>query len=132
MNETLNPRAQEILRVLAAGDSLSRAAIQEAISETRINTIRELRRLFDLGYVAARGESRATTYAITDRARTLILWDIDDYLAQEPDQRPALYTSINPTLFDTVRTVFRTSDLELVHHIHEKYAAHRAANAITA
>jgi Fic family protein len=68
---------------------------------------------------------------VTDRAHTLVLWDLEDYLAHEPDQRHALYTSINPALFDTVKTVFRPSDLELVGRIHEKYASHRAGDIAT-
>src|ERR1051326_5136707 len=131
MNDTINPRATKILRVLTAGRLLSRAEIQEAIGETRINTIRELGKLLRLGHVVATGESRAIRYGITMQARTLTLWDVEDYLAQEPDQRPALYTSMNPALFDTVTSVFRPSDLELIHRIYQQYTARRPTNTAT-
>lgn len=120
-----------MLRVLAAGHLLSRAEIQRVTGESRINTIRELGGLLRLGYVVAMGESRATKYAITTQARTLTLWDVEDYLAQEPDQRSALYTSINPALFDAIAGVFRPSDFELIHRIHQQYTARRPANTAT-
>jgi Fic family protein len=103
MNVTISPRGIKILRALATGEALSRAAIEQAIGETRINTIRELGRLVEAGYVATAGEARATTYTMTDRARPAVLWDAEEYLAQEPDLRHARYSRIEPTLFGAVR-----------------------------
>src|SRR6266702_2715764 len=97
MNATISSRAIEILRVLAPSENLSRPAIAQAVGETRDNTIRELGRLIELGYVATSGTGRATTYAITDKARTLALWDVEEYLALEPDQRHARYRGSNQT-----------------------------------
>src|SRR6266581_9664687 len=91
MNDTISPRAIRILQVLVSGEYLSRAAIAQAVGETRINAIRELGRLVELGYVATSGTGRATIYAITPQARTLTLWDVEEYLALEPDQRHALF-----------------------------------------
>jgi DNA-binding IclR family transcriptional regulator len=44
---TISERAKKILRTLAAGDALSRAAIAQAVNETRTNTIRALNRLVE-------------------------------------------------------------------------------------
>jgi Fic family protein len=49
------------------------------------------------------GEARATVYAITKRARSVVLWDAAEYLAMEPDQRQARYTSLQPQLFATMK-----------------------------
>jgi Fic family protein len=132
MNVTISPRAIKILKVLASGDHLSRAAIAQAVGETRINTIRELGRLVDLGYVATSGTARATTYAITPKARTLTLWDVEEYLAREPDQRQARYTQLQPELFEAVRGIFRPTDLEDVAAARDDFAKRRAADSATA
>lgn len=105
MNVTITDRSKRILQVLAAGEALSRAAIEKAINETRINTIRELNRLLELGYVQTTGEARATTYTITEQARTVVLWDVEEYLAEDPDSRHARYTSLAPELLTTVKGI---------------------------
>ncbi len=64
MNVTISERAKKILRILASGEALPRAAIAEAIGETRINTIRELNRLVEQKLVATFGEARATSFGI--------------------------------------------------------------------
>src|SRR6266545_1091327 len=129
MVDTISPRAIKILRVLAPGDNLSRAVIAEAVGETRNNTIRELGRLVDLGYVATSGAARATTYAITPRARTLTLWDTEEYLAVEPDQRRARYTGFEPDLVEAVHGVFRPVDLEDIAAARAEFAKRRASDA---
>ena len=105
MNVTISERSKKILRVLASGEPQSRVAIEKAIGETRINTIRELKRLVELRYVQPSGLARATIYAITDQARTLVLWDAEEYLAEEPDKRHARYTSLEPELFKTFKGI---------------------------
>lgn len=102
MNVTISERSKKILLVLAPGEALPRAAIEKAISETRINTIRELKRLVEQGLVATSGEARAITYTITEAARRVALWDVEEYLSQEPDTRHARYTSFEPELFKAV------------------------------
>ncbi|MBU3979620.1 Fic family protein [Patescibacteria group bacterium] len=108
MNVTISERAKKILRVLANGEALPRAAIEKSINETRINTIRELNRLVELRYVQTSGEARATTYTITDHARIVVLWDIEEYLAEEPDKRHARYTGTEPELFKSVKGIIGT------------------------
>lgn len=103
MNATISVRAEKILRLLATGEMLSRAAIETAIGESRISTIRELNHLIQLAYVQAHGEARATTYAITSQGRTVAVWDVEAYLTQEPDKRHARYTSIEPKLFKIIQ-----------------------------
>jgi len=103
MFDPFSPRTTIILRTLAASGPLSRATIADAIGESRSTTIRELGRLVDLGYVATAGDARATTYYVTDKARKLVLWDTEYYLAQEPDQRHARFTRIEPDLFATLQ-----------------------------
>jgi fido (protein-threonine AMPylation protein) len=132
MNETISPRAIKILRVLASGENLSRAAIEQAVGETRINTIRDLGRLVEQGYVTTSGTARATTYAITPQARTLVLWDVEEYLAREPDRRHARYDRLRPNLFDAVRGVFRPVDLEDITAAREEFAKRRATDDATA
>src|SRR6266516_1433970 len=132
MNETISPRAIKILRVLAPGENLSRPAIAQAVGETRINTIRELGRLVELGYVATSGTGRATTYAITPQAGTLALWDVEEYLALEPDQRRARYTRLQPELIEAGRGIFRPVDLEAIAAAGEEFAKRRAAEDATA
>jgi len=132
MNATITPRAIKILRVLAPGENLSRPAIAQAVGETRDNTIRELGRLVELGYVATSGTGRATTYAITPQARTLALWDVEEYLVQEPDQRRARYTGLQPELFEAVRGIFRPADLEAIATAREEFAKRRATDEATA
>src|SRR6266704_6988953 len=122
MNDTISPRAIRILQVLVSGEYLSRAAIAQAVGETRINAIRELGRLVELGYVATSGTGRATIYAITPQARTLTLWDVEEYLALEPDQRRARYASLQPNLFEAVRGIFRPVDLEDIAAAREEFA----------
>ena len=99
---TITDRSKEILRLLATSGLLSRVAIEQAIEESRINTIRELGRLVDQELVATVGEARATVYRITGKGRTAVIWDVDEYLAQELDLREARYTHIEPDLFKTV------------------------------
>src|SRR5262245_55363325 len=132
MNATIPPRSAEILQVLAPGESLSRAAIAEAVGETRDNTIRELGRLVEFGYVATSGTARATTYAITLAARKLVLWDVEDYLAAEPDQRRAHFTRLQPDLFEAVRGIFRPSDLKDIAAARAEFAKWRSAGGATA
>ena len=103
MNATISERSKKILQALAPGDALSRVSIEQAIGESRDNTIRELKRLVEQGYVTTEGDARATVYAIAQRARTIVLWDAEEYLAQEPDKRHALYTSLTPELFATIK-----------------------------
>jgi fido (protein-threonine AMPylation protein) len=122
----------KILRVLAPGVNLSRAAIAQAVGETRNNTIRELGRLVELGYVATSGTARATTYAITPRPRTLALWDVEEYLALEPDQRNARYTRLQPDLFEVVRGIFHPVDLEAIAAARDEYTKRRATDDATA
>lgn len=102
MIDTISERAKKVLQVLSSGHALSRAAIAQATHETRINTIRELNRLVAKRLVAVSGEARATVYTIAERARTIVLWDAENYLAQEPDKRHARYTSVTPELFKTI------------------------------
>jgi fido (protein-threonine AMPylation protein) len=132
MNDTISPRAIKILQVLTSGEQLARAAIAQAVGETRINTIRELGRLVELGYAATSGTGRATTYAITPQARTLALWDVEEYLVQEPDQRRARYTGLQPELFEAVRGIFRPADLEAIATAREEFAKRRATDEPTA
>src|SRR6266581_4209715 len=132
MNDTISPRAIRILQVLVSGEYLSRAAIAQAVGETRINAIRELGRLVELGYVATSGTARATTYAITPQARTLTLWDVEKYLALEPDQRHAPYTRLQPDLFESVRGIFRPVDLQDIAAAREEYTKRRATDDATA
>lgn len=132
MNETISPRAIKILRVLAPGENLSRAAIAQAVGETRLNTIRELGRLVELGYVATSGTGRATTYAVTSQARKLTLWDVEEYLALEPDQRRSRYTRLQPELFEAVRGIFRPVDFEEITAAREEFAKRRATDDATA
>ncbi len=105
MTGTISQRAKKILHVLASGEALSRAAIEKAINETRMNTIRELNRLVERTYVKTSGEARATTYTITEHARTVILWNVEEYLAQEPDKRHARYTALESDLFKTIKGI---------------------------
>ncbi len=132
MNATISPRAIKILRLLAPGENLSRAIIAQAVGETRDTTIRELRRLVELGYVATSGTARATTYAITPQARTLTLWDVEEYLAVEPDQRHSRYTRFQPDLFEAVRGIFRPVDLADITAARDEYAKRRATDEATA
>lgn len=120
MNVTISERAKKILRILAQGNALSRTTIEKAISETRINTIRELNRLVKQNFVKTSGEARATIYMITEHARTVVLWDIEEYLAQEPDKRNAHYTALEPDLFKTVKGIIGQPPDSL-----ETAAAHR-------
>lgn len=103
MNDTIPLRAIKILRFLATGEAFTRAEIEEAAGETRLSTIRELNRLVDAGYVVITGEARATRYVLAERARSLVLWDAEEYLAEEPDHRHARHTHIEPALFRAVR-----------------------------
>ncbi len=103
MDVTQSARSTKILRLLAGGEVLPRPAIEQAIGESRINTIRELGRLIEAGHVVTSGEGRATAYAITDAGRAVALWNAEEYLAQEPDERQARYTHIEPSLFSLVR-----------------------------
>jgi fido (protein-threonine AMPylation protein) len=132
MNDTITPRAIKILQVLTSGEQLSRAAIAQAVGETRINTIRELGRLVELGYVATSGTGRATTYAITGKARPLAQWDVEEYLALEPDQRRARYASLQPELIEAAHGIFRPVDLEAIAAAREEFTKRRAADEATA
>lgn len=105
MNVTISERAKKVLRVLASGEALSRADIEKAIRETRIITIRELSRLVEQGLVVTSGEARATVYIIAERARSVVLWDAEKYLAEEPDKRHARFTSLEPELFKTLKGI---------------------------
>lgn len=105
MSVTISERAKNILRILATGETLSRADIGKATNETRITTIRELNRLIEQGLVTATGEARATLYAITEHARSVVLWDIGEYLAEDPDKRHARYASLEPELFKTFKGI---------------------------
>lgn len=105
MNVTVSERAKKVLRALASGGALPRADIEKTIGATRIITIRELNRLVEQGLVATSGEARATVYAITERARSVVLWDAEKYLAEEPDKRHARYTSLEPGLFKTIKGI---------------------------
>ncbi len=129
MNVTISPRGIKILRVLATGEALSRAAIEQAIGETRINTIRELGRLVEAGYVATAGEARATAYTMTDRARPVVLWDAEEYLAQEPDQRHARYTRVEPTLFGAVRGIIGKPSEPVIEAVEHRRKAGDSATA---
>ncbi len=104
MDVTQTPRVQNILRFLAASaQPVLRSAVEEAIGESRVTTVRELGQLVKSGYVVASGESRATVYAITEAGRGLATWDVEQYLAEEPDKRHARYTHIEPSLFAAIR-----------------------------
>jgi Fic family protein len=103
MYATISERSKKILRLLAKGEVLSRVSIEQAINESRDNTIRELRWLVDQGYIVTSGEARAIVYAIASKARTIVLWDVEEYLAQDLDKRNALYTSLQPKFFAAIK-----------------------------
>ena len=103
MYATISERSKKILRLLAKGEALSRASIEQTINESRDNTIRELRWLVDQGHIVTSGEARAIVYAIASKARTIVLWDVEEYLAQDLDKRNALYTSLQPELFAAIK-----------------------------
>ncbi len=105
MNATISDRSKKILQVLATGQALSRAEIQEAIKESRDNAIRELNRLVEQGLVVTSGEARATVYTITPQARIVVFWDVEEYLSQDPSTRQALYKSLQPELFTTIKGI---------------------------
>ena len=102
MNATILDRSKRILQVLATGQALSRVEIQEAIKESRDNTIRELSRLVDQELVSTTGEARATVYSITSKALRIVIWDSKIYLSQDPSIRNARYKSLQPELFATL------------------------------
>lgn len=81
---------------------MPRAAIEDAASESRNNTIRELAKLVEQGYVVVTGEARATTYSIAESARRLVIWDAAEYLDIEPDRRPVRYRAVEPELFGRI------------------------------
>ncbi|WP_163512134.1 Fic family protein [Fodinicola acaciae] len=99
MNVPISPREQAILRLLAAGVSLSRADIATSIGESRVTTIRALNDLLAKGLIHSRGEARATKYRLTGPAGAVVLWDANAYLAQDPDARGARYRHLEPDLF---------------------------------
>jgi len=105
MTVTISERAKNILRSLLSGEALSRAEIQKVTGQTRINTIRELKRLADKGYVTVSGQARATVYRITEKARRLNLWDVEAYLSLEPDKRRARFASFEPKLLQSVEGI---------------------------
>ncbi|MFI5592493.1 hypothetical protein ACIA5G_46115 [Amycolatopsis sp. NPDC051758] len=107
---------------------MARAAIETAIGETRVNTIRELGRLTDQGDVVVKGSDRATNYAATEQARRLALWDTESYLALEPDQREARFVHINQGLVTAVRGIFSATDLEFAHEVHDSFRTRRTAD----
>lgn len=114
MNVMISPRSNKILRALTQGISLSRAEIAEANDETRINTIRALGELISQGYVETSGEARATVYRITDKGRTVVVWDVEEYLRQDPDKRGALYRHIEPQLFGRIRGTIKPLDASVI------------------
>lgn len=103
MNDTISDRSKKILRALAGGEAMSRAAIEEATKESRNNVIRELAKLLHTGLVQSSGEARAKVYSITDAARRLVIWDVEEYLSTDPDERHARFTAIEPELFKYIR-----------------------------
>jgi fido (protein-threonine AMPylation protein) len=108
MAATISERSKKILRMLLGGEPRSRKAIEEATSESRITTIRELGTLVEQGLVRVSGGARATVYTITEAAEAVTLWDVEAYLAQEPDKRPARYKSLEPELFNKFNGVIGT------------------------
>ncbi len=131
MNATISNRSVKILRVLARSGSMSRAEIEVAIGESRINTIRELGQLENNNYIQKSGAARATVYTISAHGRTAVIWDTEDYLAQEPDNRHALYTHIEPELFGAVRNIITPNDVSVV--VNTAIAKRRnAADSLTA
>lgn len=113
MDATISERSKNILQVLTTNEALSRVDIENAIRESRDNTIRELKRLVDQGFVTTSGEARATVYTISPNARVVVLWDIEKYLAQEPDKRHARYTSLEPELFKTIEGIIGRPSIEI-------------------
>lgn len=120
MNATISERGKKILQTLAPDTALSRVVIEKAINESRDNTIRELKNLAAQGLVVQSGSARATVYKITEQARTVVLWDIEEYLAQEPDKRHARYTSLEQKLFKSIQGIIGKTPSAI-----EKAAKHR-------
>ncbi len=113
MNATISERSKKILQVLASGEALSRTSIEATINESRDNTIRELKQLVEQQLVSSSGEARATVYTITPQARSVVLWDVEEYLAQEPDKRHAMYASLESKLFKTIKGSIGQESLEI-------------------
>ena len=113
MNVTISERSKKILQVLASDKALSRVDIEKIINESRINTIRELNRLVEQGFVVTAGEARATVYTITSQARVVVLWNVEEYLAQEPDSRHARYKILQPELFTTIKGIIGQPSLAI-------------------
>jgi len=103
MTATISERAKKILRVLASQGTLPRTEIEKEINESRDNTIRELKTLIEQELVAVSGDARATVYTATENARSIVLWDTEQYLSQEPDKRHARFTSLEPELFKIIK-----------------------------
>lgn len=98
MNDTISERSKMILRLLANGDAMSRSKIEKMIGKSRITVIRELNSLIDRGLVKSSGEARATVYTITNDGRAVTIWDVEEYMTQEPDKRQAHYVHFEPSL----------------------------------
>ncbi|MGH7870446.1 MAG: Fic family protein [Candidatus Dormibacteraceae bacterium] len=97
-----------------------------------MSTIRELARLTRQGYVRALGNGRATRYAATSQASTLVLYDIEAYLAEEPDRRRVRYRGIEPQLFESVHLVFRSADLMEIDKVRVAYQSRQNVDPQTA
>ncbi len=81
---------------------MSRSAIEASTQESRNNVLRELSKMQEQGLIVSSGEARATVYTITEAGRGCVIWDVEEYLAIEPDQRQVRYQAMEPQLFSRI------------------------------
>ena len=102
---TLTPRQQQIISNATVGEWFSAGTITSQFPQVSAPTLRrDLGELVDHKMLEKTGENKGVKYAITERSRLFIPYELGDYYSKDIDQRSAL-TSYNFALFPAITEV---------------------------
>ena len=123
MNDTISEKRRlQILQYLYKDFELSRKQLADYLPEvSRITLIRDLNYLKSKGLVISKNGGPKTTYLITDKARLLKLYDLDDYFTQESESRPIQFRSYSLERLEYFTKSLTKSDLRQIKQVVAEY-----------
>ena len=117
MNDTIiNPRQEQILRLLKEKGRLSRSDLSGQVvsrrGKSKITLIRDLRGLIKAGYVSAEGKGRATRYGLMTINPLLEYLDLKGYFKVDQEKRQ-VKINFNSDVYKNLSNLYSKQEIEL-------------------
>ena len=117
MNDTIiNPRQEQILKLLKEKGSLSRSDLaQQIVSKkgiSRITLIRDLNELVKADYVVVQGKGRTTRYDLVSKNPLLEYVDLNSYFKLDQEKRE-VKISFNDEIYKNLSNLYSKQEIKL-------------------